>query len=42
MEVNLPNEQVFVETTLPSEKVRELIEKTGKRAVVQGYGSSQG
>ena len=33
---------VLVETTLPSEKVKSLIESVGRQAVIRGLGSSQG
>ena len=42
MEVILDTEKVIVETTLPSDVIKSLIEKTGKRAVLQGMGSSKG
>lgn len=32
---------VLVETTLRSEEVKDLIESTGKQAVIRGLGSSQ-
>ncbi|XP_033734618.1 copper chaperone for superoxide dismutase-like [Pecten maximus] len=40
VKINLENEQVIVEGTLPSNSVKDLIEATGKPAVLQGYGSS--
>ncbi|XP_041353281.1 copper chaperone for superoxide dismutase-like isoform X2 [Gigantopelta aegis] len=39
IEVILDAEKVIVETTLPSETIKSLLEKTGKRAVLQGMGS---
>lgn len=39
--IDLGVERVVVETTLPSLKILELIESTGKMAVLQGMGSSQ-
>ena len=33
---------VLVETTLSSEKIKELVEATGKQAVIRGLGSTQG
>ncbi|XP_046557956.1 copper chaperone for superoxide dismutase-like [Haliotis rubra] len=40
--VHLDTEQVIVESSLPSSQVKDLIETTGKRAVLHGYGSSKG
>ncbi|OWF45460.1 copper chaperone for superoxide dismutase-like [Mizuhopecten yessoensis] len=40
VQINVENEQVIVEGTLPSNSVKNLIEATGKLAVLQGYGSS--
>ncbi|XP_060082870.1 copper chaperone for superoxide dismutase-like [Ylistrum balloti] len=40
IQINLENEQVIVEGTLPSNHVKELIEATGKVAVLKGYGSN--
>ncbi|XP_046373045.2 copper chaperone for superoxide dismutase-like [Haliotis rufescens] len=42
VDVLLDTEQVIVESSLPSSQVKDLIEITGKRAVLQGYGSSNG
>ncbi|XP_013404594.1 copper chaperone for superoxide dismutase isoform X1 [Lingula anatina] len=39
LEINLEKEQVIVETSLPSEEVKQLLEQSGKRAVIMGYGS---
>ncbi|XP_062616680.1 copper chaperone for superoxide dismutase-like [Saccostrea cucullata] len=39
VEVNLATDQVIVESTLTSNQIQALIEKTGKKAVLQGYGS---
>ncbi|XP_078591575.1 copper chaperone for superoxide dismutase-like [Branchiostoma floridae x Branchiostoma japonicum] len=38
--IDLPTEQVVVETTLPSAKVQELLESTGRRAVIKGMGQA--
>ncbi|KAK3093845.1 hypothetical protein FSP39_020907 [Pinctada imbricata] len=40
VQVNLDTDQVIVESSLPSSKVQSLIESTGKRAVLQGYGNN--
>lgn len=40
--VNLEKEQVVVETSLASHQVKDLIEATGKRAVLLGLGTSAG
>lgn len=40
VDVNLEKEQVIVETTLPSDTIKNLIESTGKRAVIKGYGGT--
>ncbi|XP_068706238.1 copper chaperone for superoxide dismutase-like [Montipora foliosa] len=37
--VNLDNEQVIVETTLPTGKVQELIENSGRMAILRGLGT---
>ena len=42
VQVDLDSEQVVVETTLPSSKVQSLLESTGKRAVLLGYGKGMG
>ncbi|XP_067681104.1 copper chaperone for superoxide dismutase-like [Haliotis asinina] len=42
VDVRLDTEQVIVESSLPSSQVKDLLETTGKRAVLQGYGSSKG
>ena len=40
--VDYKSERVIVETSLNSEKVKEIIESTGKLAVLQGLGSGKG
>ncbi|XP_069750081.1 copper chaperone for superoxide dismutase isoform X2 [Narcine bancroftii] len=40
VQINLNEEQVLVDTTLTSEEVQELIENTGRRAVLKGMGAS--
>ncbi|XP_064600865.1 copper chaperone for superoxide dismutase-like isoform X2 [Liolophura sinensis] len=40
--VNLEKEQVLIESNLPSSRLLEIIESTGKKAVLVGYGSSTG
>lgn len=40
--VDLNKDQVVVESSLTSSQVQSLIEKTGKRAVLQGYGGFNG
>lgn len=42
LSVDLGKEQVLVETTLPSYNVQQLIESTGRRAVLMGLGSTAG
>ena len=42
MDVDLVRERVVVTTSLPTSQVKELIETTGRKAVVQGLGSAQG
>ena len=42
VDVNLEKQQVVVSTTLPSGNVQGFIESTGKRAVLQGFGSGKG
>lgn len=42
VDVNLEKEQVIVESTLPSDTLKNLIESTGKRAVIKGYGGNSG
>ena len=42
MFVDYKSERVIVETSLNSEKVKEIIESTGKLAVLQGLGSGKG
>ena len=37
--VNLEKEQVMLSSSLPSAKVQELIESTGRRAVLKGLGT---
>ena len=37
--MNLDNEQVIVETTLPTGKVQELIENSGRMAILRGLGT---
>ncbi|XP_043931927.1 copper chaperone for superoxide dismutase [Protopterus annectens] len=39
VKINLESEQVLVETTLTSQEVQDLIESTGRRAVLKGMGS---
>nr|XP_026252282.1 copper chaperone for superoxide dismutase [Urocitellus parryii] len=41
MEVQLENQMVLVQTTLPSQEVQALLEGTGRQAVLKGMGSSQ-
>ncbi|XP_067013336.1 copper chaperone for superoxide dismutase [Anabrus simplex] len=38
--VSLPEETVIVETTLPSSEIQKLIESSGRRAILKGYGDS--
>ncbi|XP_037373401.1 copper chaperone for superoxide dismutase isoform X2 [Talpa occidentalis] len=40
VEVQLENQMVLVQTTLPSQKVQSLLEGTGRQAVLKGMGSS--
>lgn len=40
--INLEKEQVTVETVLPASQVQQLIENTGRKAVVKGYGRGEG
>lgn len=40
--VDLKKDQVVVESSLTSSQVQSLIEKTGKSAVLQGYGGFNG
>lgn len=42
LNVNLATGQVVVESSLGVEKVKAIIESTGKRAVLKGMGGSQG
>ena len=42
VEVDLSNEQVIVETSLPSGKVQDLLEQTGKTAIFRGHGYKKG
>ena len=42
MAVDIGVDTVLVETTLSSEKVKQLVEATGKQAVIRGIGSAQG
>ncbi|RXM93658.1 Copper chaperone for superoxide dismutase [Acipenser ruthenus] len=39
VEIDLQREEVLVDTTLTSQEVQDLIEKTGRRAVLKGVGS---
>lgn len=39
VEVQLENQMVLVETTLPSQDVQALLESTGRQAVLKGMGS---
>lgn len=41
VEVQLENQTVLVQTTLPSQEVQALLESTGRQAVLKGMGSSQ-
>lgn len=41
VEVQLENQMVLVQTTLPSQEVQALLESTGRQAVLKGMGSSQ-
>lgn len=41
VEVQLENQMVLVQTTLPSQEVQALLEGTGRQAVLKGMGSSQ-
>jgi hypothetical protein len=38
--VNLAQEQVIVESTLPTAEIQDLIEATGRRAVIKGQGTA--
>ncbi|XP_070570243.1 copper chaperone for superoxide dismutase-like [Ptychodera flava] len=40
LDINLGNEQVVIETTLPSSQVIDILESTGRRATLQGHGSA--
>ncbi|NXL68681.1 CCS dismutase, partial [Chordeiles acutipennis] len=40
LELRLEEQLVLVETTAPSERVRELLEASGRRAVLRGMGGS--
>ncbi|XP_055987925.1 copper chaperone for superoxide dismutase [Sorex fumeus] len=40
VEVQLENQMVLVQTTLPSQEVQALLESTGRQAVLKGMGSS--
>ncbi|KAK6477756.1 copper chaperone for superoxide dismutase-like isoform X1 [Huso huso] len=40
VEIDLQREEVLVDTTLTSQEVQDLIEKTGRRAVLKGVGSA--
>ena len=42
MEVNLDKGQVIVDSTLPSDAVKSMIESTGRLAVLMGMGGSNG
>ena len=42
MSINLTSGQVLVESTLSIEKVKDIIEGTGRRAVLKGMGGSKG
>lgn len=42
MKINLDKKQVLVDTALPSARVQELIEETGRKAVLFGVGVEQG
>lgn len=39
VEVQLENQMVLVQTTLPSQEVQALLEGTGRQAVLKGMGS---
>lgn len=39
VEVQLENQMVLVQTTLPSQQVQALLEGTGRQAVLKGMGS---
>jgi len=41
LKIDCNSQQVLVETTLPSGKVQNIIESTGRRAVLKGYGASK-
>lgn len=41
MEVQLENQMVLVQTTLPSQVVQALLEDTGRQAVLKGMGSGR-
>uniref|UniRef100_A0A494BAH1 Copper chaperone for superoxide dismutase n=1 Tax=Mus musculus TaxID=10090 RepID=A0A494BAH1_MOUSE len=41
VDVQLENQMVLVQTTLPSQEVQALLESTGRQAVLKGMGSSQ-
>ena len=40
--VNLEQEQVIVETALPSWKVQEMLESTGLKTILRGRGAVRG
>lgn len=40
VEINVERQSVIVETSLPSHAVKEIIESTGKRAILKGFGQS--
>lgn len=40
--VNLERQQVIIESSCASDKMKDLLESTGKRAVLQGMGSAAG
>ncbi|XP_038072125.1 copper chaperone for superoxide dismutase-like [Patiria miniata] len=42
LDINLAQEQVVIESILPSSELLELLENTGRRAVVKGHGVSNG
>lgn len=41
VDINLSKEQVVVSTVLPTSRVIELLESTGRRAVLKGQGSNE-
>jgi hypothetical protein len=40
--INLNDEQVTIETNLPSGNVQQILEGTGRKAILRGHGTTQG